>query len=205
MKSKISLPSNPPRPPVRLIVAPPDRRPRDCGASANALERANRVNEFGDALLRYLEKGRPDNFALGWAVGCLERGAIPVLTKQCELYDQLTALHPGTKNYARVKALDVWVSGSILWMLGAPHFQTYFPLMLYRVMRTLGFPLASKYESATIARKRLLRGLKRATNVPCPMSKGLKRNRRSRHPLTAAVLSLYDPLPQRRDRVAFRT
>src|SRR5208282_6687386 len=107
MKSKVSLPSNPPRPPVRLIVAPPDRRSRDCGASANALERANRINEFGDALLRYLEKGRPDRFALGWAMGCLERGAGAVLTKQCELYDQLTALHPGTKNYARVKALDV--------------------------------------------------------------------------------------------------
>ncbi len=38
--SKISLPSSPPRSPVRLIVAEPDRRPGDLGASAQNIARA---------------------------------------------------------------------------------------------------------------------------------------------------------------------
>jgi hypothetical protein len=205
VKRQPTLRANPPLDPDTPDIDRPDRRRGDHGApeSLRALDAATYA--AGRELRNYVDEKHLDHFSLGWVGAVLERDGSAMFDFSCKTYDELTTLAPGTPKYEKAMALDVWVSISILLMMDAPHWHTMVPLTLYKYMRACGAPLPDDYESATTARKRMMRALQRAIDPAGNMSKGWRRNWRGRYPLTATALSFSHPLPKRRDRVDFRT
>ena len=108
MKSKVSLPSDPPRPPVRPIVAPPDHRPRECGGPESLRAQVDPFYEAGREMRAYVDKRHSGHFALGWVGERMARDFRVYFPRLRDIHLELALLNPGTPEYKCGLALDVW-------------------------------------------------------------------------------------------------
>jgi len=123
------------------------------GAASDEIERA--LVGVGLELDEWLPKTCISRDVWEQTKDLVNRASRPWLAAMMSVYQERCILDPGTPEYDRASAFDVWAAMGRFFMEYAPLPQVPVYLTLYKVFRAAGAPLPKDYEIATRIRKRI--------------------------------------------------